>query len=657
MKFILKQFGQIIKEVLLEEGREYFIGRSEECDFVISPSQGISRKHIKIHFSVEEEAWMVNLMSSGGGLYLDQEEVEAARIDKTMSLGFENYVLEFVKEGEEKEEMDFVEDEEGEEDKTQIQEDIPQDHSVILAEAGHVDTGSTKIMGNNQLIHSLHISIEGEFSDYVTLKGVDQWLIGRSEDCDISIDYSILTRKHMEIFRTGDNFYIKDLGSANKTLLNGQELSPNQPVQLRANDEIAVCDLCIIFEVRDKKYEQKLSMLPTTSEESSEYMPEFAAPKVILEEEDSSSESKDKKSGNKLKVYILRAIIFLAITGATLAYIQTENKKKEEVNKAMLEKIKKEKEEVNQLKAMYDEALAYSNEQKFLLCIEGFNDLHEKVPEGFNDSKQKLAQCHDAERALKQKEEEERARKEQEEAEKRVAEAVAQCVKEHEEGLIKTVSELDLCVRKRDDVDHALVRQASAISNIQRVIEEKDMKEQMERKKKEEWAKTLASKRALYYKAQRVAKSEAEVSTKVKAFNRFIRAAGKISSLKKLKQKAQTERDAIQKAYDDELQALVDGCVKPMKEKKYKEAYPNCKKVLDFRPDNEEAQENIEKIASTLEKEMKPDYERSVVQESFANIKEAKEIWQSIVKRDIAGGRYYKKAKAQLEKYDKDYTK
>ena len=305
---------------------------------------------------------------------------------------------------------------------------------------------------------------------------------------------------------------------------------------------------------------------------------------------------------------------------------------------------------------MYNKALEDANERRFNLCIEGFHSLHEEVPEGYNDSKQKLTQCRDALEAQRQKEEDLAREKAAKEAEERASLAAENCVKDYKEGKIRTVSELDLCVKNQNE-DPVMVRADPRITEIQLEIEEKERAEEMKRRKKEEWAKTLKAKRALYYKAKRVADSEAEVSKKVAAYNRFIRAAGKISSLQKLKKQAEEERDAIGKAYDDKLQALVDGCSNPMKEQKLKEAFSNCKKLLDFRPDNKEAQENIEKVTLILEKELKPKYEESVIQESFANIKEAKQIWQAIVKRDIAGGRYYKKAKTQLEKYSKDYTK
>ena len=75
----------------------------------------------------------------------------------------------------------------------------------------------------------------------------ENWIVGRSEECDISIDYSVLTRKHLQISKTDGYFYVKDMGSSNKTLLNGKELEPQKNVPLKANDEISVSDLRIIL--------------------------------------------------------------------------------------------------------------------------------------------------------------------------------------------------------------------------------------------------------------------------------------------------------------------------------------------------------------------------------------------------------------------------
>ena len=88
--------------------------------------------------------------------------------------------------------------------------------------------------------------------------------------CDISIDYSVLTRKHLKITKQAENFYVQDLGSANKTFLNGEELKAGQSFPLRANDEISISDLKIVFEVRDRHFKQMMSNLPVLSQDNSQ---------------------------------------------------------------------------------------------------------------------------------------------------------------------------------------------------------------------------------------------------------------------------------------------------------------------------------------------------------------------------------------------------
>ncbi|HLB58920.1 MAG TPA: FHA domain-containing protein, partial [Bdellovibrionota bacterium] len=57
------------------------------------------------------------------------------------------------------------------------------------------------------------------------LVGEDSFIIGRSEDADVFIDDVKVSRHHAELVFENDQFYIKDLESANGTLVNGQAIS------------------------------------------------------------------------------------------------------------------------------------------------------------------------------------------------------------------------------------------------------------------------------------------------------------------------------------------------------------------------------------------------------------------------------------------------
>ncbi len=61
--------------------------------------------------------------------------------------------------------------------------------------------------------------------------------LGRAADCDIPLDDSLASRYHAEIHVTGQGLRVKDLGSTNKTMVNG---SPISEVSLNDGDQIQI---------------------------------------------------------------------------------------------------------------------------------------------------------------------------------------------------------------------------------------------------------------------------------------------------------------------------------------------------------------------------------------------------------------------------------
>jgi len=55
---------------------------------------------------------------------------------------------------------------------------------------------------------------------------------------DIIIDSSIISRQHAKIYNVLDRFLIEDLGSVNKTFLNGRQLSPHRMEELKDGDTV-----------------------------------------------------------------------------------------------------------------------------------------------------------------------------------------------------------------------------------------------------------------------------------------------------------------------------------------------------------------------------------------------------------------------------------
>ena len=74
----------------------------------------------------------------------------------------------------------------------------------------------------------------------INLKG-DVTVIGRLPECDIILAPIGVSRRHAEIHKVGPSFFLVDLGSRNKTLVNDTELQGGVKHLLKANDRISIC--------------------------------------------------------------------------------------------------------------------------------------------------------------------------------------------------------------------------------------------------------------------------------------------------------------------------------------------------------------------------------------------------------------------------------
>ncbi len=76
----------------------------------------------------------------------------------------------------------------------------------------------------------------------------DQMIIGRDETlCQIVIPHHAVSRKHAQIVRSGNQFFIEDLKSRNKTFVNSKEVLPPQRQLLKPDDRIKICDFLFRF--------------------------------------------------------------------------------------------------------------------------------------------------------------------------------------------------------------------------------------------------------------------------------------------------------------------------------------------------------------------------------------------------------------------------
>lgn len=68
---------------------------------------------------------------------------------------------------------------------------------------------------------------------------------GRAKECDIQLLDVMVSRRHFQIEERSGSFYIKDLGSTNKTYLNKNTLDAEQC--LKIGDVIEIGDTALLF--------------------------------------------------------------------------------------------------------------------------------------------------------------------------------------------------------------------------------------------------------------------------------------------------------------------------------------------------------------------------------------------------------------------------
>jgi hypothetical protein len=69
---------------------------------------------------------------------------------------------------------------------------------------------------------------------------------------DVVLDHSTVNRNHAEVVRSGNNFFVRDLGSKSGTRVNGKSVG-RDPVPLKPLDQIEFGSVCLRFTVRKRR--------------------------------------------------------------------------------------------------------------------------------------------------------------------------------------------------------------------------------------------------------------------------------------------------------------------------------------------------------------------------------------------------------------------
>lgn len=140
----------------------------------------------------------------------------------------------------------------------------------------------------------------------------ETYTIGRSPESSIRLDDPSVSSRHAELVLIAQNCYLKDLGSTNGTLVNGQAV---KEVQLRAGDHIRFGKVDAFFEGEIAGGAQ-----PLPRQEEAEALPaELSTRPADFANASPFQSRKTKKDPVRTAVFAAAALAFLALLASMIA--------------------------------------------------------------------------------------------------------------------------------------------------------------------------------------------------------------------------------------------------------------------------------------------------------------------------------------------------
>jgi pSer/pThr/pTyr-binding forkhead associated (FHA) protein len=637
--------GRVVSELHLEENHSYIIGRDKSADIVLDPIEGISRRHIKVYF--KENSWHLKVISKFGNVLFEGEIIDELLLDVSLSFNIPPY------------EFNFETQAPIEASSLPSSIEMPAPLEIEGTRNNLPSVIKQKPQFNKGESFSDDITSSGEFENII---GVIKWrdgngkkkgykfsqgtiVIGRGENCEVCIQNNLLSRRHFEISKIKNQFYIVDLGSANGTKLNNKSVSKNQPMPIDSGDKISVSGFRFSFQIKDEHFEKKLNMSPMAQPVPLGLMPvppaEAGARVVKIDENNQRVHfSKFQQNSSKMK-YIIGGVLTVLVLFLLLEP-STDNQKGEVEQTSSSNIITFEKltpEEKSIVMDSFKLGKNHFNQKKYANCVKEFEKLHKIIPFYMN-SKEIAGLCDQTLALEKENNEIERKRKEKVLMEQRILAIVEDCKQQN----LTNSTEANECIGPAITMypDHP------AILDYQNNILIHEQKNRDEASKRAYRQQQISKGESLYFNA----KSSFEKQNFRQAIDRF---EAYISSSypdpKGYRGLASKDLSVAKKKLAEKVRLNFDECKKLYNDRRFKESILSCLEALDEDPNNQEVDAYKKMVTSELRKEMKTIYQDAILEESLGNIDAAKEKWKKIMELDLESDEFYQKSKSKLKKY------
>lgn len=669
----VKLHGEEVLKLTLESGMEYVAGRAADAAIPLKNERGISRHHFK--FVERNGLWIAQSLSKFIHLQRAGESVEIVELNENLIFSVPPYEFHFELEAA----AVVTEAQAPAPTANPAQPESPSENAYLIPQVNRgvllnssEPTGSrvnneATAAGVSTLVPYFRISYPNTADDEVLKLEGNIWVAGRDADCEIPIDSAHVSRKHFELARSQEGFFVTDLGSSNGTKLNGNRIPPHEPTRLESGDELRVMNVIMLFEIRDSHFNMRVDNLPVPA-----FDPMFAAlPQAHAHAQapvpwptgypDAPTEYRSKQleeipeGWERLKPKNLKKmdwrknkvrVALIVLIPLVLILAVMPDKKKEDSQRGpakegsvVFESLTAEQKSV--VKDSFNLARNLYVQGKYELCLTELAKVHQMIPQ-FENSKELQSFCEQGRELVKRQRDLEYKERERAMIEQQITGHVEGCKAKLKKN--STVEDTRQCLAEAIELapEHHMITAMIHSAQI------RDEERQFLAQQKEEQERKTESGKAHFRKVKSIAKS-GNLAKAIVEYEKFLDTYyPRIDS-----EKAVARRDLAN--LKRELKTKVDAALKECKDlrakQQFKDGYIACTKALDEDPKSAEAKEHREHMLGELRRIMKNIYEDSVLEESLGNVDSAKEKWKKIIKEDLESGDYAIKAKSKLQKY------
>lgn len=660
LHLIVKLNGEIQKQIPLENGKQYLIGRKPTCDVVIENQKGISREHIRI--TMTELGPLLEVLSKYGNVYADGAEVQSLNLAEGSQFNFLNHEFFIL-------ELDASGKAHPNQPSNQLTTQFanqPGLQSTSQPTVQPSDYEKTIVKVTSVVPHLKMVNVYNEPVELYRLEGGDSWIAGRDPNCNILIKDSKVSRRQFEIKKVDDHFGIVDLKSVNGTLVNGNLISTESITFLKSGDCITVLSNNFFFELHDAQYQEKVEkiVLPMIQSPNAlqprfpgmhlpaERYPDPAAHAQIPQP---ASEMLPVHAGllmkikqNKLRAGLGGVLAVLVIYFALASNSPNMDKRgiasinqQTDLLAALPEK------QQTFVKQTYQLAKNYYMQGRYELARSEIAKMTEAIPE-YLDSAEIDRLSGEAIALKEQKLRLEQVEKQKVEMEQQIQAKVVEC--RPVAAQTTQIEVLDRCIASVVELNPA----HPELEKLRLLVDQNRVQQAMQEAQRAQHSALAARLRSMFQQASS-AEAKGERLTAVRLYSQVTRS--NLPDTGNYKAQAQRKIASVKSELSHLTGKWLAESDKAHKSGDLKNAILNLRKAQNIDPENSEIASKTDSYISELRKQMMGIYQESILEESFGNVEGAegkqgaKDKWKRILQLDIPDGEYYKKARVKLKKY------